>query len=156
MFLIFSTLNLPDGNSKHAIEGFMSSLAAEIPAAWNISFLILELGGVNTKFAPKVQDSRPPHPAYTDPGTPTNLTKAYLETKEASQGWAEPEEAARGIWEVVKLKMEERQGKDGDRGKELPLRLPLGKDAWGLIKGDVDAFSRELDEWKEVSESISK
>lgn len=58
-----------------------------------------------------------------------------------------PEEVARGVWGVLERKRE---------GEKVPLRLPLGRDAWGLIRGDVDAFSGELDEWRVVSEGVSE
>jgi len=58
-----------------------------------------------------------------------------------------PEEAAGGIWGVVEKKR---------TGEKVPLRLPLGIDAWGLVRGDVDRFSKELDEWRVVSEVSGK
>jgi hypothetical protein len=58
-----------------------------------------------------------------------------------------PEEAAGGVWGVVERKR---------AGEKVPLRLPLGSDAWGLVRGDVDGFSKELDEWRGVSEGSGK
>jgi len=147
-------------NSKFALEGFTESLSAELPQAWDISFLILELGGIKTLFAPKLLSTSAStasdaghasiassHPAYSDPATPTNAVKAYLQTKETSEHWMSPEEAAEGVWRVVEKKR---------AGEKVPLRLPIGSDAWGLVRGDVDGFSKELDEWRGVSEGSGK
>jgi hypothetical protein len=38
---------------------------------------------------------------------------------------------------------------------DIPLRLPIGMDAWGLMSDDVDKTRKELDKWKSVSESSS-
>jgi len=147
-------------NSKFAFAGFTESLSAELPPAWNISFLVLELGGVETLFAPKLPSTSASvvsgvghtsiaglYPAYSDPATPTNAGKAYLQTKEASEHWMSPEEAAECVWGAVERKR---------AGEKVPLRLPLGSDAWGLVRGDVDRFSKELDEWRVVSEGSGK
>jgi hypothetical protein len=56
--------------------------------------------------------------------------KTHLKTKEANEHWIREEKS---------------------RGK-MPLRLPVGADAWGLIRGDLDAFSAELNGWRVVSE----
>jgi hypothetical protein len=36
---------------------------------------------------------------------------------------------------------------------DIPLRLPMGSDAWGLMKVEVEGMSMELDKWKTTSES---
>lgn len=38
-------------------------------------------------------------------------------------------------------------------GKEIPMRLPLGSDAYTSIKGKCDETRELLEEWKEVSSS---
>lgn len=60
-----------------------------------------------------------------------------------------------GFWGVVQLKLKEREEGVKD-GKKAPLGLPLGNDAWALIKGDVDAFPGELDVWRSVSGGVAK
>ena len=40
-------------------------------------------------------------------------------------------------------------------GEKIPLRLPMGTDAWGMIRADTEKTLNELEEWKVVSESVS-
>jgi hypothetical protein len=61
----------------------------------------------------------------------------------ATEGWGDPNIVAEVIYEVV------------GSGKKIPLRLPLGSDAWGMIKMEREAFSKELDELKSISEKPS-
>jgi len=39
------------------------------------------------------------------------------------------------------------------QGREVPVALPVGKDAWGLVHGVVERMGRTLEEWKDVIES---
>jgi hypothetical protein len=40
------------------------------------------------------------------------------------------------------------------RGQRIPIRVPLGPDAWGMIKAEVDKIGKELEELKELSEGV--
>jgi hypothetical protein len=37
--------------------------------------------------------------------------------------------------------------------RPLPLRLPLGSDSWGMIKGKLAEMDATMEQWKSVSES---
>jgi len=81
----------------------------------------------------------PRHPAYTDPSCPTNVLRAYMLDPKASENWADPAIITEVLYEVV------------SRGQKIPIRLPLGMDSWGMIKGEVEKIGKELEELKGLS-----
>lgn len=107
--------------------------------------MIAEPGGMKTEYSGSsfVQGAR--HPAYLDPGCPYNQLAAYMADPKSKDGWADPAVVARVVVDTVV-----RQG-----DKALPLRLPLGNDSWGMIKAENMAVDKELEEWKDVSQSCS-
>jgi len=128
--------------SKFALEGYTEAVAKEMFPEWGIKFLIAEPGGMKTDYAGRSMKVLEPHPAYLDPKAPTNLLRAYLATEGVDQTWAEPAAVAKLLVDVV------------TEGK-CPLRLPVGSTSWAMIKADVEATKKELDEWRTVSESCS-
>ena len=112
---------------------------------WNIHFLIVEPGGIKTEFSGSSMVVGARHPAYLDPSCPYNQLVAYMSDPKSKESWADPVVVARVIVETVVHQ--------GD--KPLPMRLPLGSDAWGMIKAETAAVDKELDEWKDVSKSCS-
>ena len=56
--------------------------------------------------------------------------------------WSSPEAVAAAMYEVV------------SRGRRIPIRVPLGPDAWGLIKDEIRQVNTDLDELKELSERV--
>ncbi|KAH8587589.1 hypothetical protein B0O99DRAFT_641426 [Bisporella sp. PMI_857] len=128
--------------SKFALEGFTESLAKEMFPEWNIRFMIFEPGGIQTEFAKGSLQSADRHPAYVDPNGPTSQLQEYLAAPAAQENFALPEVMAKTVVKVV-------------ASDDLPLRLPAGSDAWGMIKKDVDDTLKELEKWKAVSQSCS-
>lgn len=112
---------------------------------WNIHFMVAEPGGMKTEYAGPNMVLGGRHPAYLDPGCPYNQLAAYMADPKSQESWADPASVARVMVDTVANK--------GD--KALPFRLPLGSDAWGMIKAENAAVDKELDEWKHVSESCS-
>jgi hypothetical protein len=112
---------------------------------WNIHFMIVEPGGMKTEYSGSsfVQGAR--HPAYLDPSCPYNQLAAYMADPKSRDGWANPVVVARVMVDTIVRK--------GVRA--LPLRLPMGSDSWGMIKAENVAVDKELDEWKDVSQSCS-
>jgi NADP-dependent 3-hydroxy acid dehydrogenase YdfG len=127
--------------SKFALEGFTEGVAKEMYPEWNIKFMIFEPGGVKTGFSSNLQMG-PRHPAYADPKGPTNVFREYMQNPKAANDWADPILVVQILVKVVEA---------GD----IPLRLPIGRDAWGLMSDDVDKTRKEFDKWKSVSESSS-
>jgi NAD(P)-dependent dehydrogenase (short-subunit alcohol dehydrogenase family) len=127
--------------SKFAMEGFTESVAKEMFPEWNIRFMILEPGGVKTKYASGLRYSKR-HPAYLDPKGPTNQLMSYIQTPGIGDIWGDAVLVVKAVVKVVS-------------SDDIPFRLPMGSDAWGFMKAEVQSLDKELEKWKSVSESSS-
>ncbi|KAI0169300.1 NAD(P)-binding protein [Hypoxylon sp. FL1284] len=126
--------------SKFAMEGWTEAVAKELPSAWNIHLCNIEPGGVETNFATSsLKHMANRHPAYADPSYPTNVLLVYKLSEQGRSTWAEPSAMAAAIYHIV------------SRGQRIPIRVPLGPDAWGMIAKDLEDVKKDLDELKEVS-----
>ncbi|KAF3808505.1 putative oxidoreductase [Colletotrichum gloeosporioides] len=126
--------------SKFAMEGWTESVAKELPTAWNIHLSIIEPGGVKTNYATsslKMMKGR--HPAYSDPSFPANALLGYIQSEQGRSTWTEPRDLAVAIYAVV------------SSGNRVPIRVPLGPDAWGLLNSDLESIRKDLDEFKNLS-----
>ncbi|KAK3896682.1 hypothetical protein C8A05DRAFT_20396 [Staphylotrichum tortipilum] len=128
--------------AKFAIEGFTESVSKEVRPEWNTHFCLIEPGGVKTDYATRSMLTVEPHPAYAAPDTPARLIEKYMDDPEASKNWADVVSVARAIYTI------------GASGKEIPLRVPLGPDAWGMLKMENDKAGQVLEEWREFSSSV--
>ncbi|KAI1340832.1 short-chain dehydrogenase/reductase-like protein SDR [Xylariaceae sp. FL0016] len=125
--------------AKWALEGFTESVAREMRPDWNINFCLVEPAGVKTNFERSSKKFTERHPAYAAPDCPTRQIEVMVKKgNEAGHGMA-PEDVARTIYHVV------------SRGQQIPLRVPLGPIAWGLIKKKSDGLVKDLEDIKEIS-----
>ena len=124
---------------KFAIEGFTESVSKEVRPEWNTHFCLIEPGGVKTDYATRSMVTVEPHPAYAAPDTPTRLIEKYMEDPQATKNWADVGSVAKAIYAIAA------------GGKAIPLRVPLGPDAWGMLKMENDKAGQMLDEWREFS-----
>lgn len=131
--------------SKFALEGATEAIAKEVHPDWNIKFLILEPGGIKTEYAGTSMVHIERHPAYAGPDFAATQLFNYLKDPIASANWGEAADVARVVFNVVSHK--------GDRA--LPMRLPMGSDAYGLIVAETEVVAKELAAWKTESLSIS-
>jgi len=130
--------------SKFAIEGFTESISQEMPPDWNIKFLILEPGGMRTKFAAGSTKYVPAHPAYQNPSFPTRQLESFLQNAEVFNAVsADPGRTADVVVNAI-LNQDKRP---------LPLRLALGVAAYSMIKGKLAGMEKSMDEWKDVTNS---
>jgi NAD(P)-dependent dehydrogenase (short-subunit alcohol dehydrogenase family) len=127
--------------SKFALEGFTESVAKEMFPEWNIRFLILEPGGVKTEYVSSLKMS-PRHPSYLDSKGPTSQLLAHLQTPGVQDNWGDPVLVVQAVEKVV-------------ASDDIPLRLPMGSDAWGMMKWEVEELEKLLEKWRAVSESSS-
>ncbi|KAI2634593.1 short-chain dehydrogenase [Xylaria nigripes] len=126
--------------SKFAMEGFAESLARELPNIWNIHLSNIEPGGVETNFATtSLKNFKNRHPAYDDPSFPANVLMKFRDNKENRKYWAEPRMVAEAIYRVT------------SRGQRIPIRVPLGADAYGMIANEIESVKKDLEEMKEIS-----
>ncbi|PYH96676.1 short-chain dehydrogenase [Aspergillus ellipticus CBS 707.79] len=133
--------------SKFAMEGWTEAVAKEMPAEWNIHLCNIEPGGVKTNYATSsmkmLENGR--HPAYAaDPSYPTNMLLAYKKDEKSRSSWAEPEAVAGALYHLV------------SRGQRIPIRVPLGADAWGMISMELEKIKTEFEKLKELSLSVGE
>ncbi len=129
-------------SSKFAVEGFTEAVSKEVRPAWDMHFCLVEPGGVKTNYATSSLQAIPVHPAYAAPDMPTRVLEAYIASPEMTQNWADPAAIAAAMYEVVA------------RGQVIPLRLPLGPDAWGMLKAEVAKIDEALEETKEIAHRV--
>ncbi|KAI0895197.1 short-chain dehydrogenase [Annulohypoxylon nitens] len=129
--------------SKFAVEGWTEAAAKEVPSTWDIHLCNIEPGGVKTNYATSsLKQTAVRHKAYSDPSFPANRLLAHIGSEQDRALWAEPSAVAAAMYQVV------------SRGKRIPIRVPLGADAWGLIDGDLKKTKGDLDEIKDISHSV--
>jgi NADP-dependent 3-hydroxy acid dehydrogenase YdfG len=127
--------------SKFALEGYTESVSKEMFPEWNIRFMLLEPGGTRTEYVSSLKMSQR-HPAYLDSKGPTSQLLSYLQTPGVQDNWSDPVLVVQAVVKVV-------------ASDDIPLRLPMGSDAWGLMKAEVERLDKEFEKWKAVSESSS-
>ncbi|KAI0883877.1 NAD(P)-binding protein [Annulohypoxylon maeteangense] len=126
--------------SKFAVEGWTESVAKELPTEWNIHFCIIEPGGTETNFATSsLREMSHRHPAYTNPKYPTNSLLSHMRNAENRKHWTRPDAVATAIYKLV------------SEGKRIPIRIPFGADAFGMISLDIENIKKDLEEFKEIS-----
>lgn len=107
-----------------------------------VHFTIAEPGGIATNYISSSMIKLANHPAYDAPDSPTRMMISYSEDPEFHKTWAKPENMAKAIYEVT------------SRGKPIPMRFPLGKMAWEVLRTEVDTLAKEFDEIKDLSLSV--
>ncbi|ORY62359.1 uncharacterized protein BCR38DRAFT_517803 [Pseudomassariella vexata] len=130
--------------AKFGVEGFTESISKEVRPEWNIHFCLIEPGGTRTSFASASMDWLSPHPAYAAADTPSRVLEGYVKDPEMQKTWTPAERIAAGMYSVVARA----------KGKPLPMRLPLTKGAWEVIKAELSAADKELEDIKEMSLSV--
>ncbi|KAI5864223.1 NAD(P)-binding protein [Durotheca rogersii] len=126
--------------SKFALEGFAEAVAKELDPAWNIHVCNAEPGGVRTRYAASARRLEPRHPAYAaDAALGTNRMLAFLGDPSRHDVFAAAPEVAAAIYQVAAA------------GRRIPIRVPLGLDAWGAVAAELDRVRADLDEFKELS-----
>ncbi|KAI0181925.1 NAD(P)-binding protein [Hypoxylon sp. FL1284] len=130
--------------SKYALEGFAESVARETKPEWGIHVCNLEPGGVATRFTTpaSMRLLEPRHPAYAGGGTDALL--AYMGDPNLHGSFSSAEAVAAAVCEVV-------GANNGGRPKTIPIRVPLGRDAWSIMDREINEARALLDEYKELS-----
>ncbi|KAH8823153.1 hypothetical protein DL96DRAFT_1818918 [Flagelloscypha sp. PMI_526] len=127
-------------SSKFAIDGFHEALSKEVDPSWNIKISILEIGAFTTNTIDNLQSS-PPHPAYVN--TPVMEFRKAMADKEGTyqvMGVKPPSVAAKVLYDIA-----------GD--ENVPLRVPVGLDASGFLKGrgeEIEISTKYAEKWNEI------
>lgn len=109
---------------------------------WTVHFTIAEPGGIDTPCMGSNMVHLAPHPAYEAPDSPSRLLAAYSENPESFKSYSKPENIAQAIHEIV------------SRGKEIPIRIPLGGSSWEMLRREIARMAEEFDAIKELSFSV--
>ncbi|GJE98606.1 NAD(P)-binding protein [Phanerochaete sordida] len=127
--------------AKAALEAVHQALAGELDPQWHIQVSIVVLGTVRTPMAAKAT-TLPAHPAYTAPGTPAALGRTIIAA--ARDPAAKHGDLARTVARIYDLAGLERP----------PLRLVLGLDSLGVVRGHLGSVLREVEEYEGWSEGL--
>lgn len=121
------------GASKAALEGMSETLAAEV-GPLGITVIIAQLGSFRTKFC---GETLPRHESWPDYAGTVDVMQQLVKEADRHQP-GDPAAAAQAILSAL----------SADRP---PLRLPLGSDAVGMIRGALTTRLAEIQEWETIS-----
>ncbi|KAK3319000.1 short-chain dehydrogenase/reductase-like protein SDR [Apodospora peruviana] len=134
--------------SKFAVEGYTEAVSKELHPSWNIHLSLIEPGGVQTNYATSsMRHTAEKHAAYQGDDMSSRIIEKYIADPKNRESWADANKIAEAVWEVVALRVRERG---------IPLRVPLGPDAWGALKMDHERNGKLLDEARELALSVGK
>ncbi|KFA55957.1 hypothetical protein S40293_04038 [Stachybotrys chartarum IBT 40293] len=125
--------------AKFGVEGFTESLNKEVRPEWNIHLSCIEPGGTKSNFVTGSMEWLAPHPAYQAADTPGRLMEGYVRNPNSQTTFTPAENIAAGMYRVVSL------------GSIIPVRVPLSKAAWMIVKTEAEEVVREMDAVKELS-----
>jgi len=126
--------------SKFALEGFTESFIKEMPPAWNIKGCIIQPGGFETEWRNGSMVTIPPHPAYTDPDTPSSQFRAMHGSVPYI---GSPEKIGKAIMTLASE-------------PNPPLRIQFGSEAIALVTSKARSTINEAEKWAELSHSTNK
>ncbi|EKM52043.1 uncharacterized protein PHACADRAFT_187404 [Phanerochaete carnosa HHB-10118-sp] len=127
--------------SKHAIDGLVASLAAELDPKWNIKITLICPVFFRTSLMDKGV-SIAAHPAYVEA---TGGYRKYVDAafhSSLSTKIGDPKKAAQKIFELSKPTA------------EPPLRLFLGKGARGLVDAKIATMTKDADVYASWSDDL--
>jgi hypothetical protein len=73
------------------------------------------------------------------------VLERYVNDEENRKKWAKVEDVVDAMYRIADA-----------GGKKIPLRVPLGPDAWGMMKAEFARMEQELEEVKPISISVGQ
>ncbi|KAI0836004.1 hypothetical protein F5Y06DRAFT_305612 [Hypoxylon sp. FL0890] len=129
--------------SKFALEGAVECLSQELAMfAPGLKVLIVEPGYFRTRAFSNINHVPPRVADYAQ-------FNAGVRAVEAGIVGNEPGDAEKAVSIMIDLV----KGTGVARGKDIPLRVPLGSDGWGRIRAKCENMIKICDEWEEVAKS---
>ncbi|KAF2092868.1 NAD(P)-binding protein [Rhizodiscina lignyota] len=126
--------------SKWAVSGLTESMRPELEE-FGIKVTVIEPGYFRTGF---LNDSARVKARHMDEykGSKVEVYRQGLAAKDNKQA----NDAAKGAERIVDVLTQSGRA----AGRDIPLRLPLGTDAYGIIKAKCEETVKLMDEWKEI------
>lgn len=118
--------------TKFAVEGISEALAKEV-AHLGIKVTIVEPGPFRTDFAGRSMRRAEPIEDYAH-------SVGQVHERFLAMDGAQPNDPARGAQAIIQVV----------EAEDPPLRLPLGEEAFGMIRAKLDEQRRELDAWEHL------
>lgn len=132
--------------SKFALEAVSESMFSEL-AAFGIRTLIVEPGGMRTNFLDSGSTHLAPMSEPFKGGVVEHVQNAVL--AQHGKQMLNPDRSAKRIVEAV-----DGTGKGWPEKREQYLRLPLGKQAIGRMRGKIDNLQKDMEAVKEIWGSV--
>jgi len=126
--------------TKFALEGMVESLQQEV-SPFGICTLLMEPGRFRTKLLSS-QNMKKVQPIVADYSELSKATIAGLEQEDRKQ----PGDPVKFVEHVLDLV----RGEGIAKGREVPFRLPLGKDVYEEVKRKCEETLKLLANWEEV------
>ncbi|KIX97109.1 uncharacterized protein Z520_07223 [Fonsecaea multimorphosa CBS 102226] len=127
--------------SKWAVSGITETLHLEL-AEFNIKVCSIEPGYFRSNFLSSGHKILHVNHISDYDGTAVRKTEERVERTNQNQP-GDPTKGAKVIVDVL----------TGATGKEIPMRLALGGDAYRIIRGKCEETIKGLDEWREITSS---
>lgn len=124
--------------SKFAVEGLSEALAAEVKPL-GIRVIIVEPAPFRTNF--RGDSMKRSKVVIADYAETSGKTRAFTDAGHGTQA-GDPQKGAKAIMTVVE-------------SDTPPLRLPLGPDAYTLVRGKLAAVEKDLEGWENVGANTS-
>jgi len=125
--------------SKWAVSGISETLYYEL-ADFNIKVCTIEPGYFRSKFLNPGNSLRKTNVIPDYEGTAVRKGEKLLEEYDNKQ----PGDIKKGVKVIIEVLT-------GDSGKEIPMRLVIGTDAYGMIKAKCEETVKGLEEWKALT-----
>ena len=121
-----------------ALEGLTESLSKEMDTAWNISAVIVELGGFRTEWAGSSLKTLPLPPQYA-----SSPSAAFRQVSfDSSHAIGDPAKAAKALIRVADL-------------PKPPLRIQFGTESMLIVIGKAKETIRNAEKYAEISHSTN-
>ncbi|CAL1712827.1 unnamed protein product [Somion occarium] len=121
-----------------ALEGVTSALVQELDPEWNIKITLVEPGTFRTPAIGKLGEGYS-HPAYNKPTLPGNLFRVAFHDSGLKKA-----DTSKGVLKIYDLSLL----------SEPPFRLPLGKDALEMIRGEAKSILEDAAKYEVWSEGL--
>lgn len=127
-------------SAKFALECLTESLRKEMDPSWNITGIIVQLGGFCTDWAGDSLKTYPPHPKYADPNCPCMIFRqASFDT---SKYIGDPKKAAQALIKIAGM-------------PEPPLRLQLGTESMAIVRAKALETASNAEKYADIAHSTN-